>query len=516
MAKAKISDPAKISYFYQQNWIDIKEIIYKFLYNTRESLNNLTDGIDDTRYSSQFFSVIKTIFAYIYWLSAAFIQLMVAISLFFFMVFPHIVIATLIDITAIAIIKILALIDFLLIHICRISYVCDFCHERYNNPIYICPTCNEKHFALKPNRYGGLHHKCTCGQVLPSSFLCRKNPRHTLQSICPCCWKSGRETFIESDNSRTILIPIVGGESTGKTALITAYVKDLVSIRTPQHGLSVEFYNDDKQSMFNNMDSDYKRETVQKTATITNTSASSVLAMSLYVYGKNLNPKRLIQLYDIAGETFVSQQEHEKQNQYARCDGIVLVIDPMSLPQAKSMWSENLATGDLGTISSAKLEDVMSALNNNLRTITNIDRKNKLSTPIAIVINKIDESKDLQSRIGDEAIARLHALDPEKWNDEYDTMDFLCRQFLVDMDMPEIVDIIAQNFKTSRFFAVSAIGHTAGIGKSFAPKNVNTAIDWIIRQSDPTLANSLQAATFSKNTLPIETPAVGMADQLLN
>lgn len=516
MAKVKISDPAEISYFYRQNWIDIKEIIHKFLLNTRESLNDSTKGINDTYWTSSFLSVLKTVFAYICWLSSAFIQLVVAISLFFFMVFPHILIATLIDIVAITIIKILAFIDFLVIHVGRISYVCDFCHERYNNPIYICPTCNEKHFALKPNRYGGLHHKCTCGQILSSSLLCHKNPRYALQSICPCCWKSGRETFVESTNSRTILIPIVGGESTGKTAIITAYVKDFVSTRTAQHGLSVEFYNDDKQSMFTNMDTDYQRGTVQKTATITDTTASSILAMSFYIHGKNLNPKRLIQLYDIAGETFVSQQEHEKQNQYARCDGIVLVIDPMSLPQVKAMWSGDLAAGDLGTISSANLEDVMSALNNNLRATTNIDRKNKLSTPIAVVINKIDESEELQNHIGDKAIAKLRASDPEKWNDEFDTMDFLCRQFLIDMDMPEVVDLIAQNFKTSRFFAISAIGHTAGTGKAFTPKNVNAAIDWIIRQSDPTLANALQAVTFSKNILPIEQPAIGMADQFLN
>lgn len=516
--QAQSAEPASLSYFYGPGFSDIIKVVTKVLAGIRSSMNKLSYGTEtriDKFSEAGIFSILNVTFQYVYWLGAASMQLLASITFCLFMLLPQVIIFCLVEVIALILTNIVKFIDILYFKIRRVSLVCDTCHERYAMPVYLCPKCGETHKSLVPNRFGTLHHRCICGEKLPSSILVFKSPRKSLDAICPNCLKSGRVQSVQGSGSRSILIPVVGGESAGKTALITAYTNNLFESRLPLHNLDSEFYSDEKKNMFATMQQDYQRGMVEKTRTETNNDVSSVRSFSFYIRGNKLKPQRLMQIYDIAGETFVENQEHEQQRQYKHSDGIVLVIDPMSLPNAEALWGSQLAAGDKSTISSARLEDVMSALNNNLHENTQISRKGKLDTPLAVVLSKIDEAEGLSDRMGAKAIARLRQLDPKLWSNDDDAMDFLCRQFLVDMDMPEIVDLITQNFKNSRFFAVSAIGHTAGDGSSFNPQNVDTVMDWIIRGSDSDLAEALGSRTFSKAVMPLQEPAIGLFDQLI-
>ena len=511
------TEPASLSYFYGPGISDITSVVTGVLAGIRSSMDRLSDRTRDrmAKTSSGVFSILVIAVRYMYWLAVATTQLLASVTFCLFMLLPQVAVFAVVEVVGLIFTNVVKCIDAVYLRLRRVSLVCDTCHERFTLPVYLCPNCGKSHKSLVPNRYGALHHRCECGERLASSVLVLRSPRRNLQAICPNCLKSGRIEGVLGSGSRSILIPVVGGESAGKTALITAYAHHLIESRLPQHGLDSEFYNDEKKNMFGIMQQDYQQGTVQKTATVTVDDVSSVLSLSFYIRGGKLKPQRLMQIYDIAGETFVTNQEHEQQRQYDHCDGIVLVIDPMSLPNAEALWGSQLASGDRSTISSARLEDVMSALNNNLRETTRLDRSGKLDTPLAVVLSKIDEAKGLVDRMGPKAVARLRQLDPELWRNDDDAMDFLCRQFLVDMDMPEIVDLVSQNFKASRFFAVSAIGHTAGDGSSFEPQNVDMVMDWIMRCSDPELAEALGARTFSKAVLPLREPAVGLFDQLI-
>ena len=550
------AEPATLSYFYGPGISDITSVVTNVLTGVRDFMDTLSDKTRDSMAkisstSSGMSSVVlcyaygisAVALRYVYWLGVGTMQLLASVACCLFMLLPQIIVFGVVEVAGVAFTTIIKCIDIVYLKLRRVSQVCDRCHERFTLPVYLCPRCGKAHRNLMPNRYGALHHRCECGERLGSSVLAfsslrrslqrrRKpwqkpsvvwalltltfgHPRRSLQAICPNCLKSGRIERVQGSGSRSILIPVVGGESAGKTALITAYTHRLIESRLPKHGLESEFYSDEKKNMFGIMQQNYRQGTVQKTATVTVDEASSVFSLSFYIRGGKLKPQRLIQIYDIAGETFVTNQEHEQQRQYDHCDGIVLVIDPMSLPNAEALWGSQLASGDRSTISSARLEDVMSALNNNLRETTRLDRSGKLDTPLAVVLGKIDEAKGLIDRVGPGAVARLRRLNPELWANDDDAMDFLCRQFLVDMDMPEIVDLVAQNFKTSRFFAVSAIGHTAGDGSSFEPWNVDKVMDWIVSRSDPDLAREMHVQAFSNAVLPLREPAVGLFDQLM-
>lgn len=516
MANVLSEEPSTLSYFYGPGVADIKQVVAKVLGGINTSMDDLASKLrGKPRSSNVIMLILQILVRYINWLATAVTLMLASVSFCLFMLIPHVVAFPVIEAAGLAFTNIVKGIDFLLLKLRRVSLVCDTCHSRYTLPVYICSSCGAKHPHLVPGRYGALHHTCTCGAKLPSSLLVVKNPRRDLDAICPNCWISGREESIQGAGSRTLCIPVVGGESAGKSALITAYAKSIIDVKAPAGGLTCEFYNDEKKIMYGSMSSDYAQGVVEKTATVTKTDMSSAISFSFYLSGLSLNPRRLVQLYDIAGETFVNNRENEQQRQYEHCDGIVLVIDPMSLPQAEAQFGHELSEGDRGTISTARLEDVMSALSNNLRETTKLNRKGQLDTPLAVVLSKVDESAALERRLGQESANKLKGIDAEKFADPYDAMDFLCRQFLVDMDMPEIVDIIEQDFKTSRFFAVSAIGHVAGDGTGFRPQNVDTVMDWIINQSDADLAKALHAQQFSKNKLPVERPATGLYEQLL-
>lgn len=513
-------EPAKLSYFYGPGFADMVRLAHTVLDNIREDMAiTATTTRRWIRNQCDAEGWLRTILAwlivaaeFLYWMSTAVAQLFAGATFCLFMLLPQMVIFCVIEAVMLLFGAIVAGLDSIVTHVRHISYVCESCHARFTLPVYACADCGAKHCALKPNRYGTLRHACTCGKKLPSTIL--RPSRAKLDAMCPNCWASGIETPLTNAVNRTIVIPVVGGESSGKTALITAFTTDLIGTRSAAHGLTATPDGADKQTMYATMSSDYASGTVAKTATQQNAADASAFSMSLFLAGPKLNPERRIQLVDIAGETFVNNAENEQQLQYRDADALVLVIDPMSLPVARSRFGASLDAGDSGTISSARAEDVLTALNNNLRAAAQLDRHGRLDMPIAIVLSKMDESQHLLDRFGDPAVIAMKGLDAQRYGDWFDDMDFLCRQYLYDMDMGDIVDSIAQTFPNNRFFAVSAIGHTAGDGKGFTPKYVDDVIDWILRHRDPTLADALGARRFSNAKLPIVEPAVGLYDTM--
>lgn len=514
-------EPAKLSYFYGPGFADMVRLARTVLDNIREDMAitaQKTRGWIDQQDDSTFGWIRRMLgwlivaVEFLYWMSTAVAQLFAGATFCLFMLLPQIILFCIIEVVMLLFGAVVAGLDSIVTHVRHISYVCESCHARFTLPVYQCADCGAKHRELKPNRYGALRHVCTCGKSMPSTIL--RPRRAKLKAICPNCWESGIETPLTNAVNRTIVIPVVGGESSGKTALITAFTTNLIGVRSAAHGLTATPDGADKQTMYATMNSDYAAGTVAKTATQQNAADASAFSMSFFLSGPKLKPERRIQLIDIAGETFTSNAENEQQLQYRDADALILVIDPMSLPVARSRFGASLDAGDSGTISSARAEDVLAALNNNLRASAQLDQHGRLDMPIAVVLSKMDESPHLLNRFGDPAVNVMKSLDAERYGNWFDDMDFLCRQYLCDMDMGYIVDSIVQTFPNNRFFAVSAIGHTAGDGDGFKPKYVDDVVDWILWHKDPTLANSLGSRQFSKAKLPLTEPSVGLYDAM--
>lgn len=508
----KPADPAKTSYLFGPGFADISQVIRSTTAKVRANIDDMTRSTVETSEETAFNSAIIrcgwTACRYVYWLACCLGMVIMSVVYCVGMLLPQTIAFLCYELVGLTLCGAAWLTDTLFLAILRISNVCDYCHKRFARPVYQCPNCGAKHRNLFPGRYGILHHTCQCGQQLPSSILDRRKPRRKLTALCPYCLATGHEEIIRSAGSRTICIPVVGGASSGKTSFINAYAVSMITSRAKAHGLATRFYDKAREQRFTTMLADSKRGFVDKTTVETDDQRASAFSMSFYLDGNGLKPSRLMQLLDIAGETFVSGNENEQQNQYEHCEGIVLVIDPLAIPQVRIRVADDLRGADAGSISTSSLGDVMNALRNDINANLSRNRGKRLTTPLAVVINKVDAAPLLDERLGAPAITRFRQAEPERCANDLDTMDFLCRQFLVDMDMGDVVDMVQQQFAVSRFFAVSAIGHTAGAGR-FMPRGVDDVIDWIISLRDPALAKALAVHEFPKTKLPVFAPGIG-------
>ena len=93
--------------------------------------------------------------------------------------------------------------------------------------------------------------------------------------------------------------------------------------------------------------------------------------------------------------------------------------------------------------------------------------------------------------------------EPERFTDYYDTMDYLCRQFLKANDMAAFLNSVTIHFKYNRFFACSAIGHTRDKG-AYRPQGVLAPVEWICQRADKDLFDLWTDHKFNKS--PMDSP----------
>jgi hypothetical protein len=102
--------------------------------------------------------------------------------------------------------------------------------------------------------------------------------------------------------------------------------------------------------------------------------------------------------------------------------------------------------------------------------------------PLAGVISKMDVA-DFSQQLGNEAAEELCRKHPELFASPVEAEDYQCRNFLHHNGGDGFLRSIEYNFKHTRFFACSAMGHTAGTS-AFEPEGVLAPMEWIIGQAD--------------------------------
>ena len=224
--------------------------------------------------------------------------------------------------------------------------------------------------------------------------------------------------------------------------------------------------------------------------------ASSV-SFSFFVKNPAFSPERLVHVYDIAGEVFTDNSENEVQKQYEYCQGIVLIIDPFAIPSIRHKYEELLEPEDIAGIGKADINTIIDSFLNKLREVTGLSDNKMATVPLAVVISKID-SAGLEQDVGTMAVNKLMKAEPERFVDFYDTQDYLCRQFLKDNGMESFLNNVCIQFKTNRFFACSAIGHSRDKGE-YKPAGVMPPMEWLFRHADSKMGQVWHDNEFSKN-----------------
>ncbi len=376
----------------------------------------------------------------------------------------------------------------------KIFTACHECKEKSLIPVYICPKCGSKHTNLTPGVYGILHRTCNCGKKLSTTFF---NGRKNLEAGCPHCGHA-----LTDRESRPICIPIVGGRSVGKTAFITAFSKEFIESVAPAKGFDIEFYNNKKEEIYKEITQDYIMGSTRMTDRPQDVNHASSVSFSFFVKHSKFSPERLIHIYDIAGEVFTDNNENEVQKQYEYCQGIVLIVDPFSIPSIRYKYEELLEPEDIAGIGKADINEIINSFLNKLREVTGLSDNKMATVPLAVIINKID-SAGLEQDIGETAVEKLMRTAPDKFMNYYDTQDYLCRKFLKENDMQSFLNNINIQFENNRFFACSAIGHTRDKGK-YEPKGVLPPMQWLFGIADNKMGQVWKDVAFTKKMTKFE------------
>ncbi len=482
MKKAE-SQPAKISYFFGPGWNDLIRFFKTFWDLNRDDIKKRQERFESGKGIMTFKgagTLISCLFLILFG-TASFVLISIVVSavlgIAFLVVYVFIFVAWLID--RISLFK------------NHIFVACPNCKEKYLIPTYMCPTCGVKHTKLMPGKYGIFHRTCECGTKIPSHFLSK---RGDLDAECPKCGFT-----LKGAESVPLYVPIVGGRSAGKTAFITAFSYEFIENVAPRNGLTITHYNSDTERFYSNdITTDYLSGTTRMTQTETDINQASSKAFGFFVDGAKLKPKRLVQLYDVAGESFIDNTENELQLQYKYCQGIVFILDPLSIPMIRNYIDDTVDERDRNSVGTLDSEIVLDAFMNKLREITGRSAAEASSTPIAVVISKRD-IHILSRFIGEEIVSKEldeKGLDVSHYSDAEDAV---CRRFLRENGLSNFLSNIELKFEHNRFLTCSAIGHVRENGR-YNPKGVLEPMEWIFNCADTGMRNAWNEHKFGRIT----------------
>jgi len=366
----------------------------------------------------------------------------------------------------------------LLQKICRRAfprlYRCPDCRTSYISQVYICPSCGDEHSRLQPSGYGIFYHRCTCGNRLPAlALLGRRN----LERRCPVCKISTRPGT--STPVGQLYIPVIGGPQSGKTSFIVQATRQFMDIYAPSHRLSAAFVEDDDQERFS---SDV--DLLCRGKVVPTTSYSIPRSIPIRVIHKKMRTFPVICLYDAAGGAYSMGSNSLMQKPYfERIDGLILIIDPFSIPYFARQHEGQIAAKRKLLNPSCLPPDEVYARLIMLMEACKEEQPTRYRQPLAVVITKTD-ALNLEGVIGHVAAHRLIESFP-KLKTEANAIHELVRTFLESNQQSRLVRDLELQFETVRYFTCSALGRMPSNEDSsaFIPQRALDPLLWILKKT---------------------------------
>jgi hypothetical protein len=351
----------------------------------------------------------------------------------------------------------------------RIDQHCPHCYETFNLPAFKCPGCGKAHKQVIPSRSGILVARCECGCFFPSSLY---TGRSNIQAICPSCEK---ELF--AANARQFSIQLVGGNSSGKTAIITAFQHLYLNNSNSANHFEIV---GEPQNYFDDLEQMYRTGSTEP-------SSSSAVSAYSFIHKLKRSVRNNLVIFDIPDEVILSGTYERNPRNLGFSDGIIFIIDPLSIP---SVREECIKTGDKHAVDKYSDDDINELIIefvHQFSSITGRASRRQNSIPVAIVINKVD-IKAVKREIGMPKIRVLYEADPSAYNNNISVArDEVCRAYLSKLGLDNTLNNLDGTFSNIRYFPVSAIGHLVEEGKEFAPLGILAPFTWITKEANSIL-----------------------------
>jgi hypothetical protein len=312
-----------------------------------------------------------------------------------------------------------------------ITIECGTCHVRATRPIYRCPDCRSEHRRLLPGMAGVLHRTCACQTVLPTLLA---NGKAKLAAQCAEC---KAQLPIHGLTAPTVHIPVIAGPTAGKSVFMQTAVSRLM--------LSDDGFEFADERAKQDFERNLKLGVLEDPRRAVKTAVTRPRAYNVYVGAEGSRARRLLYLYDPAGEIPESPDQLAEAQFLKHTKGIVFIVDPFSLRQVRSDTDRTLLgrVGASNTAPKESLERFTEALREHLRAKSS----ERIKIPISIVLTKADALLEPSGPSHPYAGRRVLASRAEH--------DAAAREWLTEMGQRDLLSSMDNQFTTVAYFVVS-------------------------------------------------------------
>ena len=339
---------------------------------------------------------------------------------------------------------------------------CPKCYSTFTLPVFECPHCGIKQTRLYPGRCGLLYAKCTCGHFIPCASASK---RKNLKSYCPKC-----DYTLASSNIKALTVQVIGGNSSGKTAFIAAF----------QHQYVETIVNSGIRNVSTFPEDDFKElERMYHSGRTTKSPSDEVRAYYI-LHGSKGSSDDGIAIYDVPDEVILSEQYERNPLNFAYSDGIIIVIDPLSVRSVRKECEASSGSTSTNGFSDDSVEDIVVHFINKYSEVAGRMARRMSDTPVSVVIAKTDLTS-IRRKIGSAEIKAEFSANQTQYLSSGDARDKVCRRYLAEIGLANVINNLDSVFSRVSYFPVSSIGHCED-GRPFDPQNVITPMGWLARQ----------------------------------
>lgn len=347
----------------------------------------------------------------------------------------------------------------------------------------ICPYCFEPYkLAETPFRCASPGARCApevdavrakawedsvpMGRVLPP------NGKRQKESRCPTCNQVSRKRICPhchmdlphtTGKYRNLIFAVIGAKEAGKSHYLAVLIEQIRKHVGPALGMLLEPLDDHtirryRQDFYEPI---YRHGKVihATTSALADRRVQLPLVYTLTFTGKDLFGRNTIKgvvtlvFFDTAGEDLNSRDTMGTVNKYIyRADGVILLLDPLQLPNVRDRLNGSVALPQINTETSTILERTTELI----RLGRNLNLEKRISTPLAVAFSKfdaVDPLVDAQMQLNAEPNHRAG----------YDLGDFHAvtsemQSLLQDWDGGVIPQQAETHYQKSGFFGLTALG----------------------------------------------------------
>jgi len=327
---------------------------------------------------------------------------------------------------------------------------------------------------------------------------CPQCAAESTTKVCPACHS---QLPVHFGKVRSRLIALVGAKESGKTVYMTVLVHELMHRVGEDLNAAISGADDSTRLRFASEYEEplYRDARLLATTTPAGSRDRAPLVFRFTTEGRRLlarngrpgragragrvgrvgrvgpfaagGPQRtLLSFFDTAGEDLRTAQSVEENVRYlAAADGIVLLLDPLQMRGARQLAATGTLLPTPGTVSDEPA-NVLENITDLIMAKTGVKANERIKKPLAVVFTKMDALlHDLKET---SPLLRPPAHTP--YFDERDSLDVHTeiQRLLSRWDGSRIDQIVRKNYRSYRFFGVSALGETPTEENRVSPRGV--------------------------------------------